>query len=135
MAVWLETLEKLSAAAKKAEEDYASASFVLQQAHDDLDRLYRQAEEMGETLRSRDGELETLRLKSNMLSATHQQMEGQMAVLRGNLQNNADNIHRIEEELQGQEDRSGGIAAQISQTKERISQIEATLSQKRRELE
>ena len=135
VAVWLETLEKLSAAAKKAEEDYASASFVLQQAHDDLDRLYRQAEEMGETLRSRDGELETLRLKSNMLSATHQQMEGQMAVLRGNLQNNADNIHRIEEELQGQEDRSGGIAAQISQTEERISQIEATLSQKRRELE
>ena len=32
VAVWLDTLEKLSAAAKKAEEDYASASFVLQQA-------------------------------------------------------------------------------------------------------
>jgi len=135
VAVWLETLEKLSAAAKKAEEDYASASFVCQQAHEDLDRLYRQAEEMGQILRSRDGELETLRLKSNMLSATHQQMEGQMAVLRGNLQNNTDNIGRIEEELQGQEDRSGGIAAQISQTEERIVQIEETLSRKRRELE
>ena len=135
VAVWLETLEKLSAAAKKAEEDYASASFVCQQAHEDLDRLYRQAEEMGQILRSRDGELETLRLKSNMLSATHQQIEGQMAVLRGNLQNNTDNIGRIEEELQGQEDRSGGIAAQISQTEERIVQIEETLSRKRRELE
>ena len=50
VAVWLDTLEKLSAAAKKAEEDYASASFVLQQAHDDLDKLYRQAEELGQAL-------------------------------------------------------------------------------------
>ena len=135
VAVWLETLEKLSAAAKKAEEDYASASFVLQQAHDDLDRLYRQAEELGDALRSRDGELETLRLKSSMVSAAHQQIEGQMAVLRGNLQNNADNITRIEEELQGQQDRSGGIVTQIGQARSRVSEIEETLAQKHRELE
>ena len=135
VAVWMETLERLSAAAKKAEEDYASASFVLQQAHDDLDSLYRQAEEQGEDLRKKDGQLETLRLKSNMLSGTHQQMEGQMAVLQGNLQNNAANIARIEEELQGQEDRSGGIAAQVEQTQARISQIETALADKRRELD
>lgn len=54
VAVWLDTLDKLSAAAKKAEEDYASASFVLQQAHDDLDGLYRQAEELGGALREKD---------------------------------------------------------------------------------
>ena len=135
VAVWMQTLEKLSAAAKKAEEDYNSASFVLQQAHDDLDKLYRQAEEMGQTLHVRDGELETLRLKSNMLSASHQQMEGQLAVLQGNLQNNTANIDRIEEELKGQEDRSGGIMAQIEQTKLRVTEIESTLAQKRKALE
>ena len=135
VAVWLDTLEKLSAAAKKAEEDYASASFVLQQAHDDLDSLYRQAETLSETLRTRDGELETVRLKVNMLSSTHQQLEGQIAVLRGNVENNNANIARIEEELQGQEDRSGGIVAQIGQTKARIEEIETTLSAKRRELD
>ena len=135
VAVWLDTLDRLSAAAKKAEEDYASASFVLQQAHDDLDALYRQAEELGETLRSRDGELETVRLKVNMLSATHQQLDGQMAVLRGNVENNNANIARIEEELKGQEDRSGGIIAQIDQTKTRIEEIEATLAGKRKELD
>ena len=135
VAVWLDTLEKLSAAAKKAEEDYASASFVLQQAHDDLDSLYRQAETLGEALRNKDGELETLRLKSNMLSATHQQLEGQMAVLRGNADNNAANIARIEEELQGQEDRSGGIVSQIAQTSQRIEEIQTTLESKRKALE
>ena len=135
VAVWLDTLDKLSAAAKKAEEDYASASFVLQQAHDDLDALYRQAEELGETLRAKDGELETVRLKANMLSSTHQQLEGQMAVLRGNEENNNGNIARIEEELKGQEDRSGGIVSQIEQTQGRIGEIETALTEKRRELD
>ncbi len=135
VAVWLDTLDKLSAAAKKAEEDYKSASFVLQQAHDDLDRLYRQAEELGDDLRRRDGELETVRLKVNMLQSTHQQLEGQMAVLRGNMENNDGNIRRIEEELKGQDDRSGGITAQIDQTRQRIVRIGEELKQKRQALE
>ncbi|MBQ2928270.1 MAG: chromosome segregation protein SMC [Oscillospiraceae bacterium] len=135
VAVWLETLDKLSAAAKKAEEDYTSAAFVLQQAHEELDALYRQAEELGQTLRDRDGELETVRLKANMLSATHQQLEGQMAVLQGNAENNQANIARIEEELQGQEDRSGGIVAQIDQTRNRISEIEGKLTETRQVLD
>ncbi len=135
VAVWLDTLDKLSAAAKKAEEDYTSASFVLQQAHEDLDKLYAQAEELGELLRQRDGQLETARVKVSMLEAAHQQLDGQVAVLRGNVENNKQNIARIEEELQGQEDRSGGIGQQIRQTQDRIVQIDSTLAEKRRALE
>ncbi len=135
VAIWLDTLQRLSAAAKKAEEDYNSASFVLQQAHEELDALYRQAETLSETLRVRDGELETVRLKVNMLSSTHQQLDGQMAVLRGNVENNNANMARIEEELKGQEDRSGGIVSQIGQTNGRILEIEATLAEKRAALQ
>ena len=131
VAVWMDSLEKLSAAAKKAEEDYASASFVLQQAHDDLEGLYRHAEEMGEALRAKDGELETVRLKVNMFQSTHQQLDGQMAVLRGNVDNNNANIARIQEELKGQDDRNGGIATQIEQANLRIVEIEGQLKEKR----
>ncbi len=135
VAVWLDTLEKLSAAAKKAEEDFTSASFVLQQAHEDLENLYRQAENYGELLRAKDGELETVRVKVNMLEATHQQLDGQMAVLRGNIENNDANIVRIDEELQGQESRSGGIRTQIEQATTRVREIEATLDSKRASLD
>ena len=135
VAVWLDSLDKLSAAAKKAEEDYASASFVLQQAHDDLDRLYAQAEELGGALRQKDADLETLRVKVNMFQSTHQQLDGQMAVLRGNVENNNANIQRIEEELQGQEDRSGGIVAQIAQAESRIAQVDDTIASGNKELE
>ena len=130
IAVWLDTLDKLSAAAKKAEEDYTSASFVLQQAHEELDGLYAQSEQLGEALREKDGDLETARLKVNMLESTHQQLDGQMAVLRGNVENNHQNIARIEEELKGQDDRSGGIAAQMEQAQRRIEEIETALGQK-----
>ncbi len=130
VAVWLDTLDRLSAAAKKAEEDYASASFVLQQAHDDLDKLYARSEQMGEALRQKDGELEDLRVQVSLMEATGQQLDGQMAVLQGNIQNNEDNIKRIQEELQGQEDRSGGVTAQLEQTKARIEKIEGELVQK-----
>ena len=135
IAVWLDTLDKLSAAAKKAEEDYASASFVLQQAHDDLDALYAKAEALTGTLREKDGELETVRVKVNMLQSTHQQLEGQMAVLQGNVENNNANISRIEEELQGQEDRSSGVVAQIEQTEARIREADAQIAWKEADLE
>jgi len=132
VAVWLDTLDKLSAAAKKAEEDYTSASFVLQQANDDLDRLYKNSEDLSEELRRKDGELETVRLKVNMLESAHQQMDGQMAVLRGNIENNLGNIARIDEELRGDESRSGGIDAQVSQVNARIVEIDEALAQKKR---
>ena len=134
VAVWLDTLEKLSAAAKKAEEDYASANFVLKQAHEDLDKLYAQSEQFGVDLRHRDGELENIRLQVNLLEQTHQQLDGQMAVLQGNIRNNEENIQRVEDELRGQEDRSGGITAQLEQTNQRIAQIEIDLAQKRQAL-
>ncbi len=135
VAVWLDSLDKLSAAAKKAEEDYTSAAFVLQQANEDLEKLYAQAEALGESLRQKDGELETARVKVNMLEATHQQLDGQVAVLRGNVENNTLNIQRIQEELESQDDRSGGIQQQIQQTQARITEIEDTLLRKRRVLE
>ncbi len=134
VAVWLDTLASLSERTQKAEEDYASASFVLQQAHDDLDSLYRLAESLGEALHEKDAQLESVRLKASMYQSTHQQLEGQMAVLRGNLTNNEENIARIEEELQSQDNRSGGIAVQIEQTMERVSEIDSALSEKKTEI-
>ncbi len=134
VAVWLDRLEKLTADAKKAEEDYASASFVLQQAHEDLDKLYSRSEELSGELRSRDEELENIRIKVSMLDGLHQQLEGQIAVLQSNIENNNGNIVRIEEELQGADDRSGGIGTQMEQTRSRIAQIAQELDIKRQEL-
>ena len=134
VAVWLDKLEKLSADAKKAEEDYASASFVLQQAHDDLNNLYTSAEELGNSLRRQNETLENLRVNASMLEGAHQQIQGQITVLRGAIDNNLENIRRNEEDLQGQQDRSSGIAMQMEQAQQRIENINITLQQKEQSL-
>ena len=135
VAVWMDKLNKLSADAKKAEEDFASASFVLQQAHDDLDNLYASTEQMGQQLRARNEAVENLRVTISMLEGAHQQIEGQITVLRGAVANNEENIRRSQADIQGQEERSGGIAAQMAQIEERIGQIDLLLKAKEIELE
>ena len=135
VAVWLEQLGRLSAAAKKAEEDYASAAFVLQQAKDDLDSLYLQSEQLGTKLREQDAALEAVRIESSMTEASREQLAGQMAVLRSNLENNDSNISRIREELAGSETRSGGIETQIVQTRDRIRELNEALQKSAGELE
>ena len=105
VAVWLDKLEKLSADAKKAEEDYASASFVLQQAHEDLDKLYASADTLSADLRRQNEAVENARIQVSMLEAAHQQIDGQIAVLQGAIANNEENIRRGQEDLAGHEER------------------------------
>ncbi len=124
VTVWLEQLQRLSAAAKKAEEDYNSASFVLQQEHEALTELYRQTEVFADSLRSQDVQLEAARGELTALESMRQQQEGQLAVLRGNLENNGQNVARIQSELAQQDDRSGGLTQQIAQSQERIAEVE-----------
>ena len=106
IAVWLENLDKLAAAAKKAEEDYTSSSFVLEQEHMALEGLYRKAEELSGALREQDAALESVREQVTALEASDRQLDGQVALLQGNIRNNQQNADRIREELSQQEGRS-----------------------------
>ena len=135
VAVWLDKLDKLSAEAKKAEEDYTSASFVLQQAHDDLEKMYLSAEQMGAQLRHQNGAVDTLRDQVSLLEGTHQQIEGQIAVLESTVKHNEETIARSKEDLQGQEDRSSGLTVQMEQATARIAEIDTIVSKKAAELE
>ncbi len=130
VAVWMDKLEKLSADAKKAEEDYTSAAFVLEQAHEELEKLYRDTEQMGADLRHQNNTVDTLRENVSMLEGTGQQIEGQIAILRSSIEHNEETIARNKEDLQGQQSRSSGIAVQLEQAAGRIAEIDGALSQK-----
>ena len=127
IAVWLDSLQRLSAAAEKAEKDFADASADLRQAHEELDGLYSTAERLSNQLRRKDADLETVRIRSSMQEASFQQMEGRKAVLEGNLENNRANAARFEAELSDQQSRSGGIGAQIAQSRSRVAEIDEDL--------
>lgn len=124
VTVWLQNLERLTQTAKKAEEDYNSAAFVLEQEHDNLNRLYQMAEEYGAELRSKDAALELLRNQQSLMESAGQQFAGRIAVLQSNVENNWQNVVRIREELSQEESRRGGICQQITQSEKRILEIE-----------
>ena len=138
IALWLRSLDKLSAMARKAEEDYRSAAFILQQEHDALDQLYVTSETLTFDLHNRDMQTDQLREEINQADALAQSVAGQLAVLRTNSENCCANISRVKNELADQENRSGGIGEQITALEARIAEIaqEAqTLTQQRSETE
>ena len=132
VAVWLQTLDKLSESARKAQEDFTSADFVLKQAHEDLDKHYARAEELGNVLREKDAQVENVRVKVSMQEAAGQQLSGQLAVLQGNVANNQDNLKRLEAECKAEDDRSGGVTAQMEQARRRLEEIDTSLAAKRK---
>ncbi len=124
VAVWLQTLERLSATARKAEEDYNSAVFILQQEHDALDKLYVTSETLTFDLHHRDMQTEQLRELISQTEAQAQALRATIAVLRTNSENCLSNIERVQSELTEQDSRSSGIAGQIAELEERICKID-----------
>ena len=124
VTVCLETLTKLSAAAKKAEEDFASASFVLEQAHEALTELYRKTEQLTEDLRVQDIRLEEVRAQVSAKEAAGQQLEGQESLLKANLANNEENMERIRQEMRQQADRTADLDSQIGALCQRMAELE-----------
>lgn len=128
IAVWLDTLDKLSETARKAEENYNSAVFILQQEHDSLNKLYVTAESLTFELHTKDLATEQLRDEISAMEADGQHFDGQIAVLQSNIENNEQNIERIRQELLDQDSRSGSVAEQIVNSEKRVAEIEAQIS-------
>lgn len=123
VALWLRTLDKLSATARKAEEDYHSAAFILQQEHTALDQLYVTAETLSFDLHNRDMQTDQLREQIAESEAVVQSIRSEIAVLRTNSENCLANMERIRAEMAEQESRSGGVGEQIAALEARIAEI------------
>ena len=123
VAVFLQNLNRLSATARKAEEDYNSAVFILQREHEALDQLYVTSETLTFDLHNRDVQTDQLREEISQMEALAQGVRGEIAVLQTNCGNSRANIARVQQELSEQDSRSGGIAEQIASLKDRMAQI------------
>ena len=135
ITVWLENLKKLRAASRKAEEDYRSASFVLQQQHEELDRLYAESEELSRKLNEMNASADSRREALAASESELQRLDGEQALLSSKMQSNEENIQRIRAEMSDETNRSCRLEQQIEQQKQRIEQIRAAATQAREKLE
>ena len=135
VAVWLDTLEKLSQTARKAEADYNSAMFILHQEHEALNQLYVSAEGFSFELHAKDLETDSLRETISAMEGECRQLDGQIAVLQGNVDNNLENIRRVQAELADQEDRRGSISEQIARQEARVAEIDTQITALQQQLD
>lgn len=134
IAVWLQNLERLAAAAKKAEADYSAAAQELEQQHADLNALYHRSDRLALELNQKNLLLERQREEIARQEENLHQQERETAVQQGSLDNTRQNIQRVRQELEDQENRSGGIASQISEQEARIAQLGEMLTALRQQL-
>ena len=123
VTVWLESLAKIAEAAKKAEDDYNSSAFILEQAHSELNTLYAAGEQLSLQLNRESLLLEEKRDAISQAEQAQSAAQSELTILRGSVANHEQNIARIRQEIADQESRSGGIAQQIEQLQSRIAQI------------
>ncbi|MBP3634083.1 MAG: chromosome segregation protein SMC [Oscillospiraceae bacterium] len=135
IAVWLEKLRTLADAAQKAEADYTSAAFILEQQHSELTRLYQMTEQLTMQLNHQSLELDQKREKITLREGELHQKESETAVLQAGVENARQNIARVRQELAEQQDRSGGVGEQIAQQERRIEEIAGSLASLLTELE
>jgi len=123
IAVWLDALEKLSAAKKKAEEDYTSATFILAQEHEALDHLYEKADSLAASLHHFDEKMDAKRAEIGESDGTLQRLEGEKNVLQAAIEHNKTNISRVRAELDEQESRGSSLQEQIGKSEQRIAEL------------
>lgn len=124
VALWLRSLHSLAEAARKAEEDYNAAAFILAQEHENLEALYRRSEQLNEALHRRDAEIETRREAISQAEAELQRLSGRRDVLEGERRNAADNLSRLRQELSDEDERRGSVREQILRHRERLAAID-----------
>ncbi len=135
IALWLENLEKLAESLKKAESDYNSAVFILEQQHADLNHLYQLSDQLSLELNQQSLILEQKREHIAQLEETAHQQDSDRAVLQASVENTRQNIHRIHQELEDQENRSGGVSEQIAEQEQRILRLGEDLDKLHNRLE
>lgn len=128
VTLWLSQLDKVTQEAKKAAADYASAAFVLEQAHDELQTLYHNSEQMSLQLNQQTLQLEQQREEISRMESERQKREAGGAVLQAQIEHHQQDISRIEQELADAETRSGGVGEQIAQQRVHMDELASALA-------
>ena len=99
VTVWLENLKKIAETARKAETDYASAAFILEQAHDELTTLYSRSEQLSLRYNQQTLQLDHQRETIGQLETARQQTQNDITLLQSEIQHHRTNIARVQQEL------------------------------------
>lgn len=123
ISVWCENIERLRTQIIKFQSDCEENKRELEQARNEVERLYSDADSISEQMREQDLTAESLRSDITAAEAQSAALESDIAVCKANIQALEENIARLSDELSEQQNRTGNINSQIEEHERRIEQI------------
>lgn len=129
ISLWTSSLEKLAEESVRLKAIQVETAAQLEIAKKEVESFFAESEKFSERIHEKDIEAETLRNEISKNDAIASELDSLAAVLTANLENNAAEAARIENELSEQNDRDQHIAEQIAERKARIDEIDNTLSE------
>lgn len=124
ISLWVDGLDRFSRQAQKLRQDSEAAAAQKQAAERELEKWYLETESFSERMRELDRELESVREEIRRCEAQRGEQEAAAAVLRTRLENTVSETERVRREIAQQEDRDGGLKAQIEERQKRLAAIE-----------
>ena len=129
ISVWMETLDRLQVQSAQVNAAYEKAQADLNGAQAALENIYAAAEQFSERMREYDMESESVRELQSADESAAAECEASAAVLRTNLEHNADSIARLRSELDEQSDRTEHLLQQAQTQEKRIEEIGILLAE------
>ena len=124
ISVWLENLQKLKTEALKLQTDFETARQDQQAAQQELDGVYRQAEEYAGKIHDSDCSAESVRGEISRLEGTIGEQEAAMAVARATAEHHGQSIARMEREMADSSSRTESLQEQTHALRGRMEEIE-----------
>ena len=128
ISAWMETLDRLHEQSELVIADFTAASSDLERANAELETIYASGEEFSRQMRDCDLQSEAVREKQADCEARAAEGEAAAAVLRTNLENDEENIRRLQSEMEEQADRTDAIRVQAAEQTRRMEEIGVLLA-------
>ena len=123
ISLWLKELDTLKNRADKTQTDLTTAKLAVDKAELDLEEIHSKFEALEETSRNTDIEAESIRELISSSELRHSEVEGNMTVLKSQIESNSGQIERLSEEIQSREESQDGVGAQISERENKLLEI------------
>ncbi len=127
--LWMHQLDRSRESLNKLKNDFQIASAQFERGKISLEEMYNEIEALSGKMREKDGEIEAMRTARFDTEREKNELLGEIALLNNTIENNLQNIARINEELSDEKNRAGGIENQISERREKVAELVAVCEQ------
>ena len=124
VSLWMANLDRLQEQSETLRADYDRSVVDCTAARSEQDRLYAESERLAERMRETDVRAEEMRQQLRTTEAAAADAESEAAVIRTNLENNADALLRLQREIGEHTDRANSLQRQVEEHRQRIGDID-----------